>query len=84
MLILAATPIGNLSDASKRLEQTLINASTVAAEDTRELKKLCRGLGIDLTAKLISLHDHNERDRIAELVALAQTEDLVLVSDAGM
>ena len=55
MLILAATPIGNLSDASKRLEQTLTNATTVAAEDTRELKKLCRGLGIELNAKLISL-----------------------------
>lgn len=84
MLILAATPIGNLSDASKRLEQTLTNATTVAAEDTRELKKLCRGLGIELNAKLISLHEHNERDRIAELVDIAAAADLVLVSDAGM
>ena len=84
MLILAATPIGNLSDASKRLEKTLTEASFIAAEDTRELKRLCRGLGITLNAKLFSLHEHNERDRIVELVELAKDETVVLVSDAGM
>jgi 16S rRNA (cytidine1402-2'-O)-methyltransferase len=84
VLILAATPIGNLSDASKRLEKTLIEASFIAAEDTRELKRLCRGLGITLNAKLFSLHEHNERDRIVELVELAKDETVVLVSDAGM
>ena len=84
VLILAATPIGNLSDASKRLEKTLTEASFIAAEDTRELKRLCRGLGITLNAKLFSLHEHNERDRIDELVELAQDETVVLVSDAGM
>ncbi|NQV92096.1 MAG: 16S rRNA (cytidine(1402)-2'-O)-methyltransferase, partial [Candidatus Aquiluna sp.] len=84
MLILAATPIGNLSDASKRLETTLAEASFIAAEDTRELKRLCRGLGITLNAKLFSLHEHNERDRIDELVELAKDEIVVLVSDAGM
>ena len=84
MLILAATPIGNLSDASKRLVDTLAGASFVAAEDTRELGKLCKSLGIQLNAKTYSLHDHNERDRVLELVELARDNDLVLVSDAGM
>ena len=84
MLILAATPIGNLSDASKRLEKTFIEASFIAAEDTRELKRLCRGLGITLNAKLFSLHVHNERDCIVELVAVAKDETVVLVSDAVM
>jgi 16S rRNA (cytidine1402-2'-O)-methyltransferase len=84
VLILAATPIGNLSDASKRLERTLTEATFIAAEDTRELKRLCRGLGITLTAKLFSLHEHNERNRIEELVGLANEATVVLVSDAGM
>ena len=84
MLILAATPIGNLSDASGRLIETLTDASFIAAEDTRELLRLCKGLGVSTKAKLISLHDHNERDRVSELVALATDSDVVLVSDAGM
>lgn len=84
VLILAATPIGNLSDASRRLVETLSNAQFVAAEDTRELGKLCKGLGVKLNAKTFSLHEHNERDRVSELVEIARESDLVLVSDAGM
>lgn len=84
MLVLAATPIGNLSDASVRLKTALATADYIAAEDTRVLRKLASGLGIHLKAKLYSLHEHNESDRLDELVELATAFDLLLVSDAGM
>ncbi len=84
MLILAATPIGNLSDASPRLREALAKAEHVAAEDTRTLKQLCGALEIKLHAKLYSLHEHNEADRIQQLVDLALASDVLVVSDAGM
>jgi 16S rRNA (cytidine1402-2'-O)-methyltransferase len=84
MLILAATPIGNLGDASTRLRSTLEGASHIAAEDTRTLKSLAGLLGLKLTAQLISLHEHNESEKLDRLVQLALDGDLVLVSDAGM
>ena len=84
MLILAATPIGNLSDASKRLIEALTEAKTIAAEDTRMVQKLAQGLGINLQARLLSLNEHNEREKVGQLVELALVEDLLLVSDAGM
>lgn len=84
MLILAATPIGNLGDASPRLVETLNSAEFIAAEDTRTLTKLAQALNIKLGAKLYSLHEHNELDRVAQLARLALERDLVLVSDAGM
>ena len=84
MLILAATPIGNLSDASPRLIECLETAAYIAAEDTRTLYKLAQALGIKINAKTFSLHEHNEGDRVDYLVALAADNDLVVVSDAGM
>ncbi|CAB4636771.1 unannotated protein [freshwater metagenome] len=84
MLILAATPIGNIGDASTRLKETLVAAKVIAAEDTRTLLKLANHLGVKLNAELISLHEHNELQKLDRLVQLAQTADLVLVSDAGM
>lgn len=84
MLILAATPIGNIGDASTRLKSTLEQAKVIAAEDTRTLLKLANHLGIKLNAELISLHEHNELQKLDRLVEIAQTADLVLVSDAGM
>ncbi|MRG60866.1 16S rRNA (cytidine(1402)-2'-O)-methyltransferase [Agromyces sp. CFH 90414] len=84
MIILAATPIGNLGDASARLRETLENARLVASEDTRVTQRLLAGLGIANRPRLIALHEHNERQRAAELVALARDEDLVLLTDAGM
>ena len=84
MLILAATPIGNLGDASKRLIELLGSASHIAAEDTRELKKLAARLEIKLHARLYSLHEHNESERLGQLVETAKVEDVVVVSDAGM
>jgi 16S rRNA (cytidine1402-2'-O)-methyltransferase len=84
MLILAGTPIGNIGDASTRLKSTLEQAKHIAAEDTRTLLKLANHLGIKLNAELISLHEHNELQKLERLVEIAQTADLVLVSDAGM
>ena len=84
MLILAATPIGNLSDASARLIEHLGSSKFIAAEDTRTLLKLARGLGVKLDAKLFSLHEHNEAERVAQLLEIAATEDVLVVSDAGM
>ena len=84
MLILAATPIGNLSDSSKRLIEHLGSAKYIAAEDTRTLLKLANGLGVKLAARLFSLHEHNEGERVEQLLAIAREEDVLVVSDAGM
>lgn len=84
MIILAATPIGNLGDASTRLIEALRTATIVAAEDTRVTVHLLKALGIDNRPKLISLHDHNERGKAAELVELARDADVLVLSDAGM
>ena len=84
MLILAATPIGNIGDASERLKLTLAAAKVIAAEDTRTLLKLANHLGVKLAAELISLHEHNELQKLDRLVEIAKSADLLLVSDAGM
>ncbi len=84
MIILAATPIGNLGDASARLIQTLGTVAVVASEDTRVTQRLMAGLKIDARPRLISLHDHNERAKAAEVVELARDADVLVLSDAGM
>ena len=84
MIILAATPIGNLKDASMRLVETLGTVGVVASEDTRVTQRLLAGLGVENRPRLIALHDHNERDRAAELVELARESDVLVLSDAGM
>ncbi|MEY4450126.1 MAG: hypothetical protein RLZZ304_501 [Actinomycetota bacterium] len=84
MLILAATPIGNLSDASPRLIEHLQSCEFIAAEDTRSLLNLVHALGIRHNAKLFSLHEHNESERIGQLVEIAAENDVLVVSDAGM
>ncbi len=84
MIILAATPIGNLGDVSRRLIEVLEACTVIAAEDTRVTIKLLRALDIENRPQLIALHDHNEREKAAELVELARDGDLVVMSDAGM
>lgn len=84
VIVLAATPIGNLGDASTRLREALANAELIAAEDTRTTVKLMRALGIENRPKLVSLHEHNEREKVAELVELGRTQDVLVLSDAGM
>jgi 16S rRNA (cytidine1402-2'-O)-methyltransferase len=82
--MLAATPIGNLADASDRLKQAMVKSEHIACEDTRSFKQLASALGLRIHAKLYSLHDHNERLRLEELIEIARVHDLLVVSDAGM
>ena len=84
MIILAATPIGNLGDASRRLIEALGNAEVIASEDTRVTIHLMRALGIENRPRLIARHEHNESEKAAELVELARETDLLVLTDAGM
>jgi 16S rRNA (cytidine1402-2'-O)-methyltransferase len=84
VLILAATPIGNLADASPRLIEAMVESKFIAAEDTRSLLKLANSLGIKLNARLFSLHEHNEGDRLSQILEIAKNEPVLVVSDAGM
>ena len=84
MIILAATPIGNLGDASRRLVETLDSVGIIAAEDTRTTIHLLGALGISNRPRLIPLHEHNEDARAAEIVELAREQDVLVLSDAGM
>jgi 16S rRNA (cytidine1402-2'-O)-methyltransferase len=84
MLVLAATPIGNLGDATRRLVEALEAAPVVAAEDTRTAVQLMRALGVVNRPRLVALHEHNERERARELVELALEGDVLVLSDAGM
>jgi len=82
-LDVVATPIGNLGDLSDRARETLTNADLIAAEDTRRTQGLLQHLG--LARPLLSLHAHNETQRVPEVLArLAQGARVALVSDAGM
>lgn len=84
-LVLAATPIGNLRDASERLKEYLSSADVVAVEDTRRLRTLASGLGVTVTGRVVTNHDHNEGRRSEELVAeIAAGKTVLLMSDAGM
>ena len=81
-LYIVATPIGNLDDISQRAINTLNTVAWVAAEDTRHSGKLLSHLGI--SAKMLALHDHNEKQRSATLLQKLQAgEDVALISDAG-
>ena len=83
MLILVSTPIGNLSDISKRAIETLNNADIIACEDTRTSAQLFTLLGVK-AKKLIPYHEHNAdsaRPKIIEF--LKQGLTIALVSDAG-
>jgi 16S rRNA (cytidine1402-2'-O)-methyltransferase len=81
-LYIVATPIGNLDDISQRALKTLTSVAWVAAEDTRHSGKLLSHFNI--SARFLSLHDHNEKQRAASLLQKLQAgEDVALVSDAG-
>jgi 16S rRNA (cytidine1402-2'-O)-methyltransferase len=82
VLYVVATPIGNLGDISARAREILAGVGAIAAEDTRHSAHLLRELGLE--RPLVSLHEHNERARAAELVGrLRAGESIALVSDAG-
>ena len=81
-LIVCPTPIGNLEDVTLRVLAALREADIVACEDTRRTRILLDRYGVGGT--LVSYHEHNERQRAAELVARMREGAVVaLVSDAG-
>ena len=83
-LILAATPLGNVLDASPRLKQTLTEADLIAAEDTRKAKRLIQDLNLDIKAPIISFFEENEIEKIPEIInKLKQGSKIVVISDAG-
>ncbi|PBB04925.1 MULTISPECIES: 16S rRNA (cytidine(1402)-2'-O)-methyltransferase [Salimicrobium] len=82
-LYIVPTPIGNLEDMTYRAVHTLQSVDKIAAEDTRNTKKLTRHYDID--TPLISYHEHNRKSRAEELIAwLGDGLSVALVSDAGM
>lgn len=81
-LVVVATPIGNLGDLSPRAAEVLRGADLILAEDTRHTGRLLAHIGSEVRQR--SLHEHNERDRIPEvLAALDGGQRIALVSDAG-
>lgn len=81
-LTLVATPIGNLGDVSERVREALAAAEILYAEDTRHTGRLLQHLGLKVPMR--SCHDHNERQRVDEIVAaLREGRRVALVTDAG-
>lgn len=84
-LLLAATPIGHVLDASTRFIHAFEDADVVAAEDTRRAKGLASRLGVRPRGKLLALHDHNEGEKADALLDMVEAgKRVILVSDAGM
>lgn len=81
-LYLVATPIGNLKDISQRAIETLESVEVIACEDTRHTAKLLNAYNI--SAKLVSYHQHNEAQRSDHLIdRLQKGGSVAIVSDAG-
>ena len=77
-----ATPIGNLEDITHRALRVLAEVDLVAAEDTRHTRRLLERYGV--TARLVSLFEHNERERTPKLLAELQSgRTVAVVTDAG-
>ncbi|QBJ97579.1 16S rRNA (cytidine(1402)-2'-O)-methyltransferase [Rhodococcus sp. ABRD24] len=84
-LVLAATPMGDIGDASERLRTALGSADVVAAEDTRRTKSLAAALGVAITGRVVSFYDQVEVARLPALVAdVEEGKTVLLVTDAGM
>lgn len=82
-LYLVATPIGNLEDITVRALRLLKEVDIIAAEDTRNTKKLCNYF--DIQTKLVSYHEHNQESGGYKILAhLEEGRSVALVSDAGM
>ena len=82
MLYLCATPIGNLSDISERVLETLRSVDIIAAEDTRNSLKLLNHFGIKVP--LTSYHEYNKYDKANELIdKMADGKSVALITDAG-
>ena len=81
-LVVCPTPIGNLEDVTLRVLAALRDADVIACEDTRRTRVLLDRYGVQ--GRLVSYHEHNERERAADLVTRMREGTVVaLVSDAG-
>ncbi|MFJ6669791.1 16S rRNA (cytidine(1402)-2'-O)-methyltransferase [Actinosynnema sp. NPDC091369] len=84
-LVLAATPLGDVRDASPRLVEALGTADVIAAEDTRRLRSLASALGVTPSGRVVSFYDQVETARLPGLLeALRDGRTVLLVTDAGM
>ncbi len=84
-LFIVGTPIGNLDDLSRRVEEILKKVDVIACEDTRRTKVLLTHIGAEKGKRIVSYYDHNERERAKEVLSiLLNGKDIALVSDAGM
>lgn len=84
-LLIAATPLGQPSDASARLVRALGSADVIAAEDTRRVRTLAAALDVKPIGKVVSLYDQNEATRVPRLVdEIRGGATVLMVSDAGM
>jgi len=84
LLVLAATPIGDMNDAPPRLIAALAGADVIAAEDTRRFRRLVGALGVTVIGEVLSYYEANEVARTPDLVArLIEGATVVLVTDAG-
>lgn len=82
-LYLVATPIGNLEDMTFRAVETLKQVAVIAAEDTRQTRKLTTHFGIE-GPRLISYHEHNKHSKEEAILSLLREgHDVALVTDAG-
>lgn len=80
---MVATPIGNLEDMTFRAVRTLKEADVIAAEDTRQTRKLLTHF--EIGGRLVSYHEHNKMNSGPELVRLmSEGQIIALVSDAGL
>jgi 16S rRNA (cytidine1402-2'-O)-methyltransferase len=83
-LVLVATPIGNLGDLSPRAQSVLAEADLICCEDTRRTRALLSAFGLRAGNRLLSLHGHNEADRLARVAScIADGGTVAVVSDAG-
>lgn len=83
-LYIVATPIGNLSDISIRAKEVLSSVPVIAAEDSRNTKKLFSLIGITCNKKFIAYEDHFEHEKVQEIIDIIKNgNDVALVSDAG-
>ncbi|XVV04562.1 16S rRNA (cytidine(1402)-2'-O)-methyltransferase [Actinosynnema sp. CA-248983] len=84
-LVLAATPLGDVRDASARLVDALATADVVAAEDTRRLRSLAAALDVEVGGRVVSFYDQVETSRLPGLLeSLHAGQTVLLVTDAGM
>lgn len=82
VLYLVATPIGNLEDMTFRAVRVLRDADLIAAEDTRNSRKLLNHF--EIKTPMTSYHEFNRYDKAEVLIdKLQEGQAVALITDAG-